>query len=401
MTFDNGRSWRSLQPPHKDSEGNPIICTGRCSLHLHGWTGYISSSVGPFYSTENAIGLILGNGNVGENLAQSTNDINTFFSRDAGKTWQELLKGPTIYEFGDHGSIIVLGLLSTDTDKIYYTLDEGKTPLKELKITDEKITIINIITERASTNNKFIVIGRSKGGNRGVVVGLDFSQVYNRTCKNDDYEEWTPRGDNNECLLGRKVTYRRRKQTAKCFNAENVEHIVSSIPCPCTEEDWECDLDYERNSKGECVLVGEPQTYPPHNCPPGYSYNKTSGYRLVAGSYCQDGLQLWGEGPFDCPDPAKSKSYGWIAAVVLIPIGLALGLIVFACIAMRNETLREKLPFLKALAGTRIGYFGLRFGPGTMDDDDDELFERHEEDEESIIPQPLSQDEEDSFDPRA
>jgi len=34
-----------------------------------------------------------------------------------------------------------------------------------------------------------------------------------------DYELWTPNGKlSPDCLLGRKVTYIRRKRLAKCFN---------------------------------------------------------------------------------------------------------------------------------------------------------------------------------------
>ena len=34
--------------------------------------------------------------------------VNTYFSRDAGLTWFEIAKGSHIYEFGDHGALIVM-----------------------------------------------------------------------------------------------------------------------------------------------------------------------------------------------------------------------------------------------------------------------------------------------------
>ena len=34
--------------------------------------------------------------------------VNTYFSRDAGRTWEEIRKGSYIYEFGDHGALMIL-----------------------------------------------------------------------------------------------------------------------------------------------------------------------------------------------------------------------------------------------------------------------------------------------------
>ena len=34
--------------------------------------------------------------------------MNTYLSRDGGLTWAEIKKGPYVYEFGDHGGLIVM-----------------------------------------------------------------------------------------------------------------------------------------------------------------------------------------------------------------------------------------------------------------------------------------------------
>ena len=34
--------------------------------------------------------------------------MNTYLSRDGGLTWAEVKKGPYVYEFGDHGGLIVM-----------------------------------------------------------------------------------------------------------------------------------------------------------------------------------------------------------------------------------------------------------------------------------------------------
>ena len=76
-----------------------------CSLHLHSVS---STNYGPFYSSENAIGMIIGTGNVGAYLSNRADEVNTYLSRDGGLKWFEVKKGSHIYEIGDHGGIIVL-----------------------------------------------------------------------------------------------------------------------------------------------------------------------------------------------------------------------------------------------------------------------------------------------------
>ena len=45
-----------------------------------------------------------------------------------------------------------------------------------------------------------------------------------------DYETWTPNGKiSPTCLLGKKVTYVRRKRDAQCFNGEEFERKISVI----------------------------------------------------------------------------------------------------------------------------------------------------------------------------
>ena len=66
-----------------------------------------------------------------------------------------------------------------------------------------------------------------------------------------DYEEWSPNGKiNPDCLMGKKVTYVRRKREAKCFNGEDMDKVTYVEKCTCTEE--ECDLGFHREN-GECV----------------------------------------------------------------------------------------------------------------------------------------------------
>ena len=65
ITYNRGSTWQQLKAPDKDSQGKPIICKN-CYLHLRGET---ESDLNPLYSRKNAIGIILGVGNVGRYLA--------------------------------------------------------------------------------------------------------------------------------------------------------------------------------------------------------------------------------------------------------------------------------------------------------------------------------------------
>ena len=63
----------------------------------------------PPYSQAAAVGIVLGVGNIGEQLERrESSQMNTYLSRDGGMNWQEIAKGSHIYEIGDHGGLIVM-----------------------------------------------------------------------------------------------------------------------------------------------------------------------------------------------------------------------------------------------------------------------------------------------------
>jgi len=51
----------------------------------------------------------------------------TFLSRDGGVTWSEIAKVPLIYEFGDHGGLLVAAPNTVSTREVRYSWNEGKT----------------------------------------------------------------------------------------------------------------------------------------------------------------------------------------------------------------------------------------------------------------------------------
>lgn len=160
MTFDRGASWEYLQPPSFDALGNKIECHSNdhpmdgsyqlsvsgdhqakhCSLHLHG----VTDVFGPFYSSPNAVGLMMATGNVGAELTFREGLVNTYFSRDGGHEWFEVAKGSHIYEFGDHGGIIVMANDEAEVNEVLYSFNEGLT-WESLKFTSESLPVLLLL----------------------------------------------------------------------------------------------------------------------------------------------------------------------------------------------------------------------------------------------------------------
>ena len=61
-----------------------------------------------FYSHMSAPGFIMASGNTGEHLDFAADTTCTWLSSDGGLTWKDVADHTAIYEFGDHGSIVLL-----------------------------------------------------------------------------------------------------------------------------------------------------------------------------------------------------------------------------------------------------------------------------------------------------
>ena len=171
---------------------------------------------------------MLGVGNVGDSLAPY-NDSDTFLTRDAGFTWEEVHKDAHMWEFGDSGSIIVIVNDEEPVDHVQYTLDEGRT-WREYKF-GERLRISSLMTVPEDNSRKFLLIGYPpREPDKAHTVYLDFSSVNKRQCQpiassigysdtdtflgvlntdnpsHDDFELWSPSEEREEqCLFGRQV----------------------------------------------------------------------------------------------------------------------------------------------------------------------------------------------------
>lgn len=166
-------------PPQKDSLGNKYACDSvKCALHIHGYTE--RSDPRATYSSPSIVGLLMAVGNVGEALAPY-DQSDTFLSRDAGVTWEEVHKDAHLWEFGDSGSILVMANDEEPTDHVLYSTDEGLN-WHEYRFTDEKLRVQSIITVPSDTSRRFILKGALPRSSVSTVVHLDFTSLTSKQC---------------------------------------------------------------------------------------------------------------------------------------------------------------------------------------------------------------------------
>ncbi|KAJ1957939.1 vacuolar protein sorting/targeting protein PEP1 [Dipsacomyces acuminosporus] len=312
-SWDDGRTWHALAPPAKDSKGRDIDCTD-CTLNLYGRSAMLSA--GPLYGASSAPGYLMGVGSVSMHLGRYGN-AKTYLSRDGGITWAEVRGTETQYEFGDHGSLMVLIDDDGPTDTLWYSYDSGKS-WKAHRFTDgrSKVVVDSISNGLTSGGQKILILCREVAPNgranskESWAISVDFSKVFDRQCKLDardhsksDLELWTPHWgvdahgkDSPICVLGTETSYWRRRTDAKCWVGHEFDlPETSSRSCQCTIQDFECDEGFWLNDYGKCVLDGMDPYQP--DCHEGNTYKGRSGYKKIAMSHCTGGLDL--EKPVD------------------------------------------------------------------------------------------------------
>ena len=267
ISFNKGARWDSLRAPETDANGQPVVChtPGACPLHVHSMTSWASSAgnnaLVAAYSSKSAPGIIMATGNIGRYLSFQRRDVNTYISRDAGHTWQEVRKGAHVFEYGDHGGAIVMAQHAEHgpTDEIFYSLDGGRCWEAPI-VLDEMINLDNIRIEPKGASSTFIVHGtqctpdvrnnrdmKCRGDvaegrkQNGVIFTLDLQSIKpRRQCKHPtDFEMWSPASAH--CIVGMNTTYERVKAHADCFVGEAYERKSEQKPCECDWSDVMCD----------------------------------------------------------------------------------------------------------------------------------------------------------------
>ncbi|KAI9824222.1 MAG: vacuolar protein sorting/targeting protein PEP1 [Thelocarpon impressellum] len=306
ITHNDGAEWDHLPPPKEDAKGKRYECDGgleKCSLHLHGYTERRGGRAA--YSSQAAVGLMFGVGNVGPHL-KGRKDSDTFMTRDGGISWVLAQEGEYMWGFGDQGSILVLAKVAEPTDVVLYSLDEGRK-WEELRFTEGKFRIDALTTAPSDNSRKFLLWGLDMDDKESLTtVALDFSGITDVPCRLDeedpaagDYDLWQPKhpAQDNHCLFGHVEEYHRKRPEAVCYNGRRALHVHSiARNCSCTRQDFECDYNYVRQTDGSCGLV--PGLAPKDHSeicrqdPDTVAWYEPTGYRRIPLSTCSGGHEL-------------------------------------------------------------------------------------------------------------
>ena len=245
ISHNDGAQWAFLPPPETDVDGKAFECRSKtgdenCALHIHGYTERIDHA--KTYSSESAVGLMFGLGNVGPVLGD-LEKADTFMTTDGGLSWKMVKKGRWTWSVGDQGSIIVLAPTHRPTKTISYSVDEGDTWVDfEL---DTEATISDVTTLRSGESRNFLLWGTDDDGL--FTTNLDFTGLTDTPCKNEgdseesDYYIWSPEHpmQPNGCLFGHKNQYLRKKKDRQCYNQKSLERLYRVEDCECTRQDFE------------------------------------------------------------------------------------------------------------------------------------------------------------------
>ena len=211
ITHNKGGKWELIKAPETFPNGKRTGCylEDNCSLHLEIYSHM--GELSPVYSTEKAVGLVLGTGNMGERLTENNQKKSLYMSRDGGLNWSIIRGGTHIYDIGDHGALVVIAPKGSATRHVEFTWDEGQT-WEKLQISERDLIVDNIIIEPSSISQQFMVYGTyaepvaevgenmdapakdgkvfsfadaskaSAQGDHAFMVYLDFSQLHEPQC---------------------------------------------------------------------------------------------------------------------------------------------------------------------------------------------------------------------------
>lgn len=307
ITFNDGSNWSFLKPPSGSNCGKDI---NKCSLHLYSVTKL--HNTGRVFSSS-APGFVMGVGSVGDSLLPYES-CDTYLSVDAGRNWVKASDEAHKYEFGDQGNILVMVDDEASTDHVSYSWNHGgKWDDLKLGLT-LRAKILTTIPD--GTSQKFLLIGsqsRKEAGSekeRQVAVFLDFAGMKSK-CKDSAFEKWDATAEG--CLMGHKQYYKRRKADADCYVGEKFHDPVShEEPCPCSDEDYECDFGYVRNDKGVCEQTGR-DIIPPGQCMGNAkTFKASSGYRKIPGNTCDQTRGVKKDGTVEKPCEAGAPEQGQV-----------------------------------------------------------------------------------------
>jgi hypothetical protein len=295
ISWNNGDQWSNLKVK-PGGKCRAALCKDpdECFLNLHSVTTN-TDVIGTIFSVKSVGGVLIGVGNIGRRLLPYE-EGDVFVSTDGGKLWTCILDGAHHYRLIDQGSILVLVDNEKPTDKVLFSFDFGAT-IEEYNLT-ETIRVKTLITDEDSTSQNLNLFGFLRNSREFVSINFNLDSIFNRTCEDKDFESWKLEV-NGECAMGATTNFQRIIAGKQCFVKRKLAHPENKH-CPCTKDDFECDINYELSRDSKCTLVaGEKDPLIPQICTG--KYKGSSGYRKIPGNQCIDGLTLDDLVEKDCP----------------------------------------------------------------------------------------------------
>ncbi|KAL3138147.1 hypothetical protein ABBQ38_005375 [Trebouxia sp. C0009 RCD-2024] len=417
ITFNGGSQWSELQKPatykHSECNGCRDVPDAKCKLHLHGPTGWVDGpdSRPSFYSHGNAPGVIMAAGNTGEFLDASADNTCTWLSRDGGLNWEDVADYAAIYEFGDHGSIILTARYQTEepADSVAFSFDGGSC-WNTIQLATA-LDVQNIRVEPQGASHVFLVHGAEcrktasrqactfdpshTSHRKGIMYVIDIKTIMGSDWKvcnpQSDYETWTPPG-NSQCLLGQKISMQRRKPSVSCFNDKAWARAGATYQaCECEHEDFECDFGYERRS-GSCQSMPGITSDDCGQISSGNYYVSESHLRLIHNDSCLDVDRVLTDsdghgtciGP-NCPNTGKGRGALGKFFIFLLVVGLVTTVFVVWWLFAASDSMKA---MAEELLSPVIGFFDSVIG--WIRDKVSTLLGRQQSDAQEAYFQPLS-----------
>lgn len=185
ITLNHGASWKPIQAPFKDIEGQPLDCKLHkdCSLHLSQKFSqlYPESRSLSILTSKSAPGVIVAMGVIGKNLK---GHYGVYISTDAGVTWRQTLREMYFFNMGDHGGIfsaVKYHKNKGETRYIEYSLDEGET-WNNTQFHNEELKLYGLMTEPGENTTVFTMFGSLPEFHQWIIVKVDLKGIFNRTC---------------------------------------------------------------------------------------------------------------------------------------------------------------------------------------------------------------------------
>lgn len=292
FTYNKGGIWHGVIPP------DDLFCPTDdpfCTLNLFMMAD--RATVTPMMADENAVGLILAQGNEGYYRQDPTESLFLYLSRNGGVTWDRILEGSYEYAMASHGSLFVAAENSRANNTLFYSWNQG-VEFDGCIFSSENVFIESIVyPEPSPTTLDFLFLGADEGHEAGYIYYVDFYDNAPAPCVESQMEEFSPTIGSG-CLLGARTEFTRRQRDAECWNNVPLEREEVTDVCMCFRNDYVCDGDcFVEEHFGHATICSnictgtpdDPQVEP-EDCEG--EWLRTQGYRKVEGDICAGGMDL-------------------------------------------------------------------------------------------------------------